>query len=66
MGGSNCAGDAKRALDTAMLGIGRLVAETLMVHGARREIWAGLPPDVVRTCKWASRGSIYIGDQKIG
>ena len=36
----------KRALDAAMLDIGRMVAETLMLHRARREIWARLPSDV--------------------
>ena len=39
--------EGKRALDAAMLDVGRLVAETLM-YGARREIWARLPSYVVR------------------
>ena len=40
----------KRALDAAMLDVGRLVAETLMYMGTRREIRAGLSSDVV----WAN------------
>ena len=39
--------EGKRALDAAMLDVGRLVAETLM-YMERREIWARLPSYVVR------------------
>ena len=38
----------KRALDTAMLDIGRLVAETLMYMEREEKIWARLPSYVVR------------------
>ena len=40
----------KRALDAAMLDVGRLVAGDAHVHGTRREIRAGLSSDVV----WAN------------
>ena len=40
----------KRALDAAMLDVGRLVAETLMYMERGREIRAGLSSDVV----WAN------------
>ena len=68
MGGSNYAGDAdgKRALDTAMLGIGRLVAETLMYMEREEKSGPDYHPTSSGLRKWASqRGSIYIGDQKL-
>ena len=40
--------EGKRALDAAMLDVGRLVAETLMYMERGREIWARLPSYVVR------------------
>ena len=49
-----------------MLDVGRLVAETLSVNGARREIWARLPSYVVRAASQmgeSTGGSIYVGDQ---
>ena len=56
----------KRALDTAMLDIGRLVAETLMYMEREEKSGPDYHPTSSGLRKWASqRGSIYIGDQKL-
>ena len=58
--------NGKRALDTAMLGIGRLVAETLMYMEREEKSGPDYHPTSSGLRKWASqRGSIYIGDQKL-
>ena len=58
--------NGKRALDTAMLGIGRLVAETLMSMEREEKSGPDYHPTSSGLRKWASqRGSIYIGDQKL-
>jgi putative transposase len=56
----------KRALDAAMLDVGRLMAETIMYM--EREEMAGpdYHPSSPGLHKWASqRGSIYVADQKL-
>ena len=56
----------KRALDTAMLGIGRLVAETIMYMEREEKSGPDYHPTSPELRKWASqRGSVYIGDQKL-
>ena len=56
----------KQALDTAMLDIGRLVAETLMYMEREERSGPDYHPTSSGLHKWASqRGSIYIGDQKL-
>ncbi len=56
----------KRALDAAMLEIGRLTAETIMYMEREEKAGPDYYPSSPGLHKWASqRGSIYIGDQKI-
>jgi transposase-like protein len=56
----------KRALDTAMLEIGRLTAETIMYMEREEKAGPDYHPSSPGLQKWASqRGSIYVGDQKI-
>ena len=56
----------KRALDTAMLDIGRLVAETIMYMEREEKSGPDYHPTSPELRKWASqRGSVYIGDQKL-
>ena len=55
--------EGKRALDAAMLDVGRLVAETLMYM---ERSGPDYHPTSSGLRKWASqRGSIYVGDQKL-
>ena len=54
----------KRALDAAMLDVGRLVAETLMYMEREERSGPDYHPTSSGLMKWASqRGSIYVGDQ---
>ena len=56
----------KRALDAAMLDVGRLVAETLMYMEREERSGPDYHPTSSGLMKWASqRGSIYVGDQKL-
>lgn len=56
----------KRALDAAMLEIGRLTAETIMYMEREEKAGPDYHPSSPGLHKWASqRGSIYVGDQKI-
>ena len=56
----------KRALDTAMLEIGRLVAETIMYMEREDKSGPDYHPTSPELRKWASqRGSVYVGDQKL-
>jgi len=56
----------KRALDTAMLEIGRLVSETIMYMEREEKSGPDYHPKSPELRKWASqRGSVYIGDQKV-
>ncbi len=56
----------KRALDSAMLEIGRLVAETIMYMEREEKSGPDYHPTSPELRKWASqRGSIYIGDQTL-
>jgi len=56
----------KRALDAAMLEIGRLTAETIMYMEREERAGADYHPTSPELYKWASQqGSIYLGDQKI-
>lgn len=56
----------KRALDTAMLEIGRLTAETIMYMEREEKAGPDYRPTSPGLHKWASqRGSIYVGDQKV-
>ena len=56
----------KRALDAAMLEIGRLTAETIMYMEREETAGPDYHPSTPGLQKWASqRGSIYVGDQKI-
>ena len=56
----------KKALDTAMLDIGRLVAETIMYIEREEKSGPDYHPTSPELRKWASqRGSVYIGDQKL-
>jgi transposase-like protein len=56
----------KRALDAAMLEIGRLTAETIMYMEREEKAGPDYHPSSPGLQKWASqRGSIYVGDQKI-
>jgi putative transposase len=56
----------KRALDAAMLEIGRLTAEAIMYMEREERAGADYHPTSPDLQKWASqRGSIYLGDQKI-
>jgi putative transposase len=56
----------KRALDAAMLEIGRLTAETIMYMEREEKAGPDYHPTSPGLHKWASqRGSIYVGDQKI-
>ena len=56
----------KKALDAAMLEIGRLTAETIMYMEREERAGADYHPTSPDLQKWASqRGSIYLGDQKI-
>ncbi len=56
----------KRALDAAMLEIGRLMAETIMYMEREEKAGPDYHPTSPGLHKWASqRGSIYVGDQKI-
>jgi putative transposase len=56
----------KRALDTAMLEIGRLVSETILYMEREEKSGPDYHPKSPELRKWASqRGSVYIGDQKV-
>jgi len=56
----------KRALDAAMLEIGRMVAETIMYMEREEKSGPDYRPTSSGLHKWASqRGSIYLGDQKL-
>jgi transposase-like protein len=56
----------KRALDAAMLEIGRLTAEAIMYMEREERAGADYHPTSPDLYKWASQpGSIYLGDQKI-
>ncbi len=56
----------KRALDAAMLEIGRLTAETILYMEREEKAGPDYHPSSPGLHKWASqRGSIYVGDQKI-
>lgn len=56
----------KRALDAAMLDIGRLVAETIMYMEREQQAGPDYHPTSPELRKWASQpGSIYVGDQKL-
>jgi transposase-like protein len=56
----------KRALDEALLKIGRLTAETIMFIEREEKAGPDYHPTSPGLHKWASqRGSIYVGDQKI-
>ena len=58
--------EGKRALDAAMLDVGRLVAETLMYMEREERSGPDYHPTSSGLRKWASqRGSIYVGDQKL-
>ncbi len=58
--------EGKQALDTAMLDVGRLVAETLMYMEREQRSGPDYRPTSPGLMKWASqRGSIYVGDQKL-
>ena len=58
--------EGKRALDAAMLDVGRLVAETLMYMEREERSGPDYHPTSSGFRKWASqRGSIYVGDQKL-
>ncbi len=56
----------KRALDLAMLEIGRMVAEAIMYMEREERAGADYHPTSSELRKWASQpGSIYLGDQKV-
>jgi putative transposase len=56
----------KQALDAAMLGIGRMVAETIMYMEREEKAGPDYHPASRELRKWASQpGSVYVGDQKI-
>ena len=56
----------KKALDTAMLDIGRLVSETIMYIEREEKSGPDYHPTSPELRKWASqRGSVYIGNQKL-
>lgn len=56
----------KEALDTAMLEIGRMVAETIMYVERAEVAGPDYQPKSPEVRKWASQqGSVYIGDQKL-
>lgn len=56
----------KRALDAAMLEIGRLTAEAIMYMEREETAGPDYHPSSPGLHKWASqRGSIYVGDQKL-
>jgi hypothetical protein len=56
----------KEALDTAMLDIGRLVAETIMDMEREQQAGPDSHPTSPELRKWASQpGAIYVGDQKL-
>jgi putative transposase len=57
----------KQALDATMLEIGRLTAETIMYMEREEKAGPDYHPTSPGLQKWASqRGSVYVGDQKIG
>ena len=59
--------EGKQALDTAMLDVGRLVAETIIYMEREERSGPDYHPTSPGLMKWASqRGSIYVGDQKLG
>ncbi len=56
----------KRALDAAMLEIGRMVAEAIMYMEREEKSGPDYHPVCAELRKWASqRGSIYLGEQKV-
>jgi hypothetical protein len=56
----------KEALDSAMLEIGRTVAETIMYVERAEVAGPDYQPKSPEVRKWASQpGSVYIGDQKL-
>ena len=59
--------EGKRALDAAMLDVGRLVAETLMYMEREERSGPDYHPTSSGLRKWASqRGSIYVWEQAFG